>query len=537
MSTSSTKGHFSFFLFWAFFCGVLFVSCRPQSDSRLSLAEALKWRNPDSCILVTEEILRSHPGKHDSLIACLYREHARQRINYYIQDTELVESLCESLESECGDYRHAGEGRYMLGSDACFQGDTYTATYQLKQAEELLLMEEQKDSLLLGITYYRLGHAASDERLWQFARKYYQESIHWLRHTDNYLFLSYAYREVAYTLLDDNQEALLKMMDTALFYAKELTNPAYTVDLEYNYAKFRGESEEALWPRKKYLCDSLMLYGYATEIADYYLNNNAYDSALHYIQLLARDTATSDWFREQYHFQYANYLTGIGDKDSAISVLSRLHRWQTQQIEDNAYTRTYAIAQSYNVLWEQEKSLRLQVEKERLYLLILVLLLSFVLVVGFILFLHYKKLRIYQKNLAEKEMAQRNLQQLIEWRLQQAKALKKSLLTHQLEDLPQWGKEICKTIYLSDTEIDTIVGECNAAYSGLLDSIREQCPDLTKTDAIVIALICSGLSIEDCCILLDVSKETLWKRRKRLRLRLNLPADMSLEDWIAQQKG
>jgi len=62
--------------------------------------------------------------------------------------------------------------------------------------------------------------------------------------------------------------------------------------------------------------------------------------------------------------------------------------------------------------------------------------------------------------------------------------------------------------------------------------LSENKKTLTPADLIVITLICLHKDITDCCSLLDMSINTMYVRRKRIKKRLDLDADIDLDKWI-----
>jgi DNA-binding CsgD family transcriptional regulator len=87
-------------------------------------------------------------------------------------------------------------------------------------------------------------------------------------------------------------------------------------------------------------------------------------------------------------------------------------------------------------------------------------------------------------------------------------------------------------IILTKTEWENYIKEANSIFDNKIDYLSKTYKELTETDLIVIVLIALGLDISDSCVLLNMSKETMYKRRKRIKARLNI--DVDLEEWIIQ---
>lgn len=78
---------------------------------------------------------------------------------------------------------------------------------------------------------------------------------------------------------------------------------------------------------------------------------------------------------------------------------------------------------------------------------------------------------------------------------------------------------------------ETFYAEFDAAYDGLLTHIKDTYPDLTEIDIRYIALTCMHFDTSDICLLLNLTKRTIYNRRQILRQRLNL-SDSDLDIWL-----
>lgn len=532
ISKKAVVGQWFLQMLFVLFFTILCVACRSADDGNTAGLERTLWSSPDSCLMLADKLLAETINRHDSITIALYREHALLRKNHELTSKQQIEKWGEEMDSRFHDNRLAAMAYYMIGTDAHLHGDEYSASYALKYAEELLLGMGECDSLLLGLTYYRLGNAAAGERLYEFAHNYYMQAISWLRNTHNTLYLACAYRDAAYTQPYEDRDGLEALLDSAQYYASQLSDPVFLAELQYTMLSLKGEDAEALHSYELYLCDSLGLSEHAAALSSYYIDGADFQNAKTYLQVLAADTMYSVWQLEQYYYQYARYLSMVGNKDSAITLLQHLHLWQTEQIENDAYTRTFAIAQQFDVLKEQNKILSMRVERSRLYrgIISLVVLLLVVLLLG--LFVYSRNNIQYQKTTYEKQMAQQRLKIYLRSRLQQAKNFNKTLLTNHVDSIPNWAKDYYKTFSLTDKDWEQVIETFNLTSSLPIAQLKADYPEITRGDIILIILIACDFSVEDCCILLDTSKEAVWKRRKRIKQRLTLPQNIGLDDWV-----
>ena len=93
-------------------------------------------------------------------------------------------------------------------------------------------------------------------------------------------------------------------------------------------------------------------------------------------------------------------------------------------------------------------------------------------------------------------------------------------------------EEISKQSTLSEKDWSDFVKEVDNLFDNRISALKKEYNNLTDTDSIVIALICLKIKINDACLLLEMNKNTLYNRRKTIKLRLYLDADTDLDLWI-----
>lgn len=502
------------------------ASCSANREQLLLKdAQQQLWQNPDTCIAILCDIdtTRLLPSQYHEWQLCY--QHAVLRTTRKCPSDSIMNILLDHFVGR-KDYQHAGEAYYLMGMSAWFANNDHLAIQQLKEAEYYLLKSKQPDPNLLGVTYYRLGASASEERMFDIASSYHEKALPYLKATDNIIFITCAYRDLAYAQPDNCTKAIKIYLDSALHYASLLDYPVYQLEIQISKNRFL-ENEENNHAYYHTLCDSLGVLGYAYQLSDYYLSCHQHDSAKYYIDLLAMDT-TNIWAKEHYQYQLASYLSAVGLKDSAILVLQNLHNWQTAEIENTAFARTYAIAQRYDLAKEQEHTLRLKLQKQRLHIAIVIIILA-------LLIISWISIRIYDKHQYAIALNE------------QKKSLLRSQMLSRLKNSPKGGRKVPKKEDQGHTEwsqpllhaehgnYKPLVDVADVAFDNLLSQLQSQHNELTLYDQAMITLILLDFSPEECGALLLLEKEALWKRRKRLKKRLDLPQDTDLDDWLRQQ--
>ena len=76
------------------------------------------------------------------------------------------------------------------------------------------------------------------------------------------------------------------------------------------------------------------------------------------------------------------------------------------------------------------------------------------------------------------------------------------------------------------------IDEVNCLFDNRIVSLQKKYIHLSQNDLIVIALVCLKVSIVDSFVLLDMNKNTMYVRRKTIKKRLDLGADVDLDKWI-----
>lgn len=520
------------------------AACTTENyELELQLAEEMLWQDVDSCQQVLNGIPFEELTSDQQKAWQLCDAHAQLRKTGVCPNDSLLKEL-EEFFIEKDDGRHAGEACYVLGTCRLLENNYDEALYYLKEAEYCLTSCKVYPSQLLGIVYYRLGNTAEQDRMYDVANQFYEKAIPYLKQTDNYLYLSSVYRDYASTMINPLNEKANLLLDTAILYAQKLGDNALEMYARCVQLERAGASEEELLPLHHYICDTCHVYNHASNLIDYYLPHGDLQQVAYYLEILAQDTMNSAWSLEHYHYQQAAYLNAIREKDSAIHVLQRLHERQTQEIANHAYARTYTISQYYDLAVEQERRLQLQVERQRLYLLILALLLLGLVLIG----IWYVRQQQARRRLVEQEKhiavlqaqnkeKQQALIAQLHLRIQLSEQLRSSHKRKEnVAEMPEWAQTMVDSLlFTGNTRAKQLRYDINNAYNNVLARLRAEFPLLTDADQTVCGLMIVGLDTKDICFLLDMSKDTLYTRHKRIKKHLGLGPDDELEAWLLQK--
>ena len=100
--------------------------------------------------------------------------------------------------------------------------------------------------------------------------------------------------------------------------------------------------------------------------------------------------------------------------------------------------------------------------------------------------------------------------------------------------LENFIEEITKQSVFSNKERDYYIDEADDLFDGKITNLKTENPQLTKQDLIVITLISLQIKIADSCILLNMSQNTMYKRRDRIINHIGLSSITELETWVIQ---
>ncbi len=85
---------------------------------------------------------------------------------------------------------------------------------------------------------------------------------------------------------------------------------------------------------------------------------------------------------------------------------------------------------------------------------------------------------------------------------------------------------------LTKEEIGNMIKSVNICNNGIIQKIADSYPKLTFGNLAYIGLVILGLRVQEIAILLNVSHNTLKMRRKRIKEKLEIDPNASLEKWI-----
>lgn len=517
--------------------GVLFLmaSCAQHHKivgEQLERISQQIWYDPQTTLLMLDSVSQCDLEKEHELYCEAMRAYSRFRIQphkvaYDLQSTAVK---LEDMKSNL----FAGQVYCALGNVNEWEGHVYTAMQNLKKAESLLLTSNISCEWL-GVVYYKLGTLSEEEILNEVALDYYHNALQYLSQTDLKLFLACVHRDIGrLSACDSIREA---HFEQAKYYANALHDQSFIYELrllQLEYSETCDETDKiALYSTLVNECNQLR---YANRLVDWYITHGYLDSAQTYLNKFAQDTLLMSWSKHRYTYLQSKLLLSLGRQEEAYTMLSNLYMQERDELEKTGKTRAYAISKRYDLVLEQERNLKLIIAQQRAYLLIGLLLIGvLLLLVGFLIENSRRKasqLKVESLNnelLLRRDSLRRVLLQKVELTQKMRWYRMKNNVTTQL---PDWINQFLSTNLLENEE--DFQSEFNQLYGNGLTILKEKYPSLTQMDLLIISLHAVGLSISDICILLNLTKRTIWSRRLRIKKHLGLSNEDDLDTWIEQ---
>ena len=224
------------------------------------------------------------------------------------------------------------------------------------------------------------------------------------------------------------------------------------------------------------------------------------------------------------------YYEQKGDCQNA----NRFHEACYDVMETRLYhkilSQTLVISQQYDLSKEKEKAMLAQIarQRERLLLATIVIILAIVSIV--LLIVYYRHKIRYQKKIQQQSL---DIVTLTAQNAAKQHALK-AKLNYRIQQAQQEHKSSLLTKGYSREELEQIKQEFELVYNNQLQTLQQQYNKLTEMDTYVMMLIVLGYDIQDCCVLLNMQKATLWQRRKRIKQHLGLDAETDIEEWLRE---
>ena len=531
---------------------VLFlISCQPHYTRNEIILKAEKQLDtaPDSAYKLLSSI--AHPEnlpKADYAAWCLQYTHASYKLQKKFTTDSIIQ-ISVNYYKNSKLKKQSGTSWYLLGCVAKLLQKNTVAMEAYKEAENVLA--QTNENKLKGLVQFSLGYICMRDEMYKNSLSYLKKSLLYFKQSKNKKYLAYAYRDISnmYNQLDYPFDSVMHYSVLALKASKESGD-------SINYYSIVSRQGELLYKRDYKQAKELILKGfhyfpakqsyYAAYLSYLYLKLNQPDSAKYYLKIALSDKSNSSNklialhaaaliseestdYKKAYFYLEKGYI--LRDSIYALNISDQLHR----------------IDEQYNFTKKEEENAALKIDKRNQVIWIAFFAIAFLIILVMYLFIRNKskqkqaddemekqRLKFSKEtteiqNFQKRELLLVKTQSKVENTLVFNK-LNRNLMTHGKKE--QLLEEITKQSTLSEKEWADFIKEVDNLFESRISKLKAEFSELTETDCIVIALICLKINIPNSCLLLNMSKNTLYNRRKTIKLRLELNADSDLEKWI-----
>jgi hypothetical protein len=538
-----------------FFLSIILIAflCSCQShythNKTILRAEKLLETRPDSAYLLLSSI--RHPeklSKADYAAWCLQYMYTQFKLKKEIRSDSLLK-VAEQYFEKANFPKYSGTSYYLLGYFYSLQNKNKEALFYFKEAEKSL--KGTTEDNLNGLVAFHIGSICSQDELYNHSLSYFNKSVTFFHRVENKKYEAYAFREIS-----DMYYQLNKPFDSIMYYSNIALKLAAQSNDTINYYCIMVRQGELLYDTDYLRSKEYILRGYnyfpqnkpynAAYLAYIYSKLNKPDSAKYYLNISLADTANTPYKIIGLHAAALIAKNG-NDYMKAYHFLERSYLFRDSTYQQNIRSQLYRIDRQYDSAQKERENAALKIasQTQMIWITLLVIAILTVLVVLLLIINREKKKDV--KNKLEKQQIQfeaetakmRNLQKqdilLVKLLENIANTLEFNNLKRtyqQTEKQAEFYAQLAKQGMLSEGVWQHYIDQTNYIFDNRIEDLKLKFTHLSMTDLIVIVLICLKVSIIDSFVLLDMSKNTMYKRRKTIKKRLNLGAEVDLEKWI-----
>ena len=529
----------------------LFVSCSSYytDNDQIIRAESLLESKPDSAYNILSGIKQPEKlSKKNYAAWCLGYTNAQYHLQRDINPDGRIKYAVDYYKNSKY-IKQSGTAYYLMGTVLNNLTRNEESIIALKEAEHIL--QSTNENKLKGLVAFNLGYVSTSEKLYKSSLLYYKKSLTFFLAGKNLKNAAYAYREISnlYNLLNYPTDSVLKNINISIQLSKMVGD-------ERNYYYALTRKGELLCDVNYLFAKECFLKGYqkypeykeynAAYLAYIYSRLNMSDSARFYLSISLTNTP-----KKQYNVRcyYTAAQLSINEKDykTGYRYLYKALQFNDSVYKHNLNEQLYKIDKRYDLTKKETENATLKIgNRTKIIWITLLIIIVLVITIIFLLInnqskkkqislelerqhLIYEADKIILNNKLKSDLLLLKLTYKIDNTLK-FKKLKKTIL--QSEKQSEFIETITQQSIISEKEWKYYIEEVDKLFDNKIQQLQMNHSELTPADLIVISLICLKVSINNACILLDMSKNTMYTRRKTTKKRLNIIGDNDLEEWI-----
>jgi len=529
----------------------IFISCESENTLNKTILQADKLLNasPDSAYLLLNAIAEPNKlPKRDYAAWCLNYTNAQYKLQKEIKSDSLI-LIAVNYYRNRDLPKQSGRAYYLLGYIMELMKENKKALEAYKEAEHRLMPTEENK--LKGLVQFNMGYMCMQNEMYQQSLHYFKQSLHYFKLCNEYKYQAYACREMSNMYYQQNVS-----LDSVMLFSNRALKIALQAGDSVNYYNILARQGELLYNKDYKRSKGLLLKGYryfpsqksyyGSFLAYVYAKLNQPDSANYYLQQSLSSNVNAPTKIIGYHAA-ALIAKHKNENDKAYYYLEKSYMMRDSLYKVNIQNQLYRIDKQYDTAQKEIENIALNVEN-RTQIIWITLLVIAVLTMMIVLLLissrNKKRHAIFEMekqqlefdvetkhmlNIQKQELLLVKLQNRIENTLRFNK-LEKGLL--KLEKKETFVQEITRQSIIMENEWHFYIDEVNKLYENRINGLKLNFGELTLSDLMVIVLICLKVKIPDACNLLEMTTNTMYKRRNTIKIRLNLDKDVDLEGWV-----
>lgn len=533
------------------------LSCKPHYtvNNTILCAEALLNTAPDSAFRLLISI--SDPGKlskADYAAWCMHYTHVQYKLYRDIKSDSIIR-IAVNYYDNSDMPKYSGTAYYLWGCVLRINQHNIEAIEAFKHADDVLKTTNEHD--LKGLINFNLGVIYIQEELYFQALDNFKKSLACFKCSNDKRYQAYAYRAISNVYLQLNYP-----FDTIEYYtglAIRLSKETGDSTNYYNNLAYLGE---LLYNRNYIRSKDLLLQGYrhlsskkaelATFLSIIYSSLNRLDSANYYLRVSLADTIVNDKSKVLKLLARAYLSKEKENHKQASEYFEKAYLKRDSVFQQSIRSQLYRIDKQYDLSKKEKENATLKIANRNnaIWMALLIIAVLSTLIILLLINIRYKKKQIInemEKHRLELEIKTKQIEN------DQKRELLLSKLQSKIENSVRFNRlnngllqqnkqeafieEITKQSVISEKEMQYYIDEANKLFDGRITKLAEANPLLTLNDLIVITLICLQVDIFDSCTLLNISQNTMYMRRKRIKKHLGLADNASMEKWVKQNVG
>ena len=514
-----------------------------RAERTLELAESLIEQNPDTVLHLLEVQIHPKGLKEDlyNKYALLYVQAKDKAGKDIINDTLIFKTKEYYLEK--GDKKRAALASFYAGHVFIARNDKKNAMLAYLDAQDYI--KDEDDDALKGLIEYYIGDINFNQLLKDDAILRYRKAAVLFKKSNRYKNEIIAYNKMGISFL------MKKEVDSCFYYynksltlakeQKDSLEAAYVMrNMGVAYSKINDLGKASAYLRESVLYaakddDKAKMF---LNMAYYFNNEQNKDSCLYYInkslevlknredpsiksiayQLLFDIKAKEGNYKDAFEYQN-DYVTEVKKKMEDIN---------NQAILD--------VQKKYDFELIQNENNRLFIEKQSALLIILMLVL-FIMVMGFVI---YRKHIKNKEAMANAEETIYHLKDIVDNYDEKENSFKKVLFqhfdifkkialleSHLIEEEKKQGRRLLKKvndIVYNENSLDwnMLYDTLNKLYKGFPDLLRIKYPELDETEVRICCLTYADLNNSEIALILGFSINTIQRKKSAIRKKLGI---------------